>query len=478
MAIGRIQRSKTTLYPLITFVTLFVIATVIAVSFYLKSEGHRKTAEKLQSQTDELATASELRNIPALVGSRQGRESRISTLLGYVDTTTSLILGGVPEETSAEVKVESVEREVITTLAKLAASGVEIADANTAGLVPLIEKLRIKLDETTESQQALENQLENLQKKFDDAMAAGLEKEQMMQTEKGKLQEQVDTIEQNYNEIKALMEKTTAQQVQMLATDLDQTQEENRKLNQSLLKTQAELKMAEEKMQQVQKEMAKFISPDIEVAARKADGRILLIDDKNRIVHLDIGRDDRVYEGLTFSVYERNMPIPKDGKGKAEIEVIQVGKNISTARIIRSEINRPIIVEDTVANLVWDRAKINLFVIAGDFDLDADGHIDSNADYRIKTLVEKWGGNVAEDISVDTDFLVLGKAPQILRKPTFEELEMDPMAMDKYDSSVQRLTRYKQVQSRAQALSIPIFNYDRFLYLIGYKTQSAKPGAF
>jgi hypothetical protein len=50
--------------------------------------------------------------------------------------------------------------------------------------------------------------------------------------------------------------------------------------------------------------------------------------------------------------------------------------------------------------------------------------------------------------------------------------------MDKYEASLERLENYKQVRKQAEALNIPILNYDRFLYLIGYKNQSTRPGAF
>jgi hypothetical protein len=50
--------------------------------------------------------------------------------------------------------------------------------------------------------------------------------------------------------------------------------------------------------------------------------------------------------------------------------------------------------------------------------------------------------------------------------------------MEKYEASLQRLNQYKEVQGRAQALWIPVFNYERFLYFIGYKGQISKAGAF
>ena len=63
--------------------------------------------------------------------------------------------------------------------------------------------------------------------------------------------------------------------------------------------------------------------------------------------------------------------------------------------------------------------------------------------YKIKALIEKWGGRVADTVSIDTDFLVLGKAPNVRKKPTFEEMEVYPTAMEKYEASLQKLAHYR-----------------------------------
>jgi hypothetical protein len=218
--------------------------------------------------------------------------------------------------------------------------------------------------------------------------------------------------------------------------------------------------------------------PDNEVVAHKSDGQIILVDNSAKAVHLNIGRDDRVYSGLTFSVYDKNMPIPRDGKGKAEIEVYSVQQNTSMALILKSEIKRPIILDDNIANLIWDSDRTNVFAIEGEFDLNGDGKIEEDAVDKIKVLIGKWGGKVANSISIKTDFLVLGNPPSVLRRPTVTELEMDPMATERYETSRQKFTRYMEIQNQAQALLIPVFNYERFLFFIGYKTQSGRAGAF
>jgi hypothetical protein len=325
----------------------------------------------------------------------------------------------------------------------------------------------------------LQQQHDKLQGRFTDAMASGTEKEKTLLAEKKKYQQEVNDIKEDYAALKVLLEQSADQQVKTLDDQLRAEKDDNKILNQELLKTQAELTIAENRIKNVQDRLQKLVPPpDMEIAAFKPDGQIILIDPHTKVVHLDIGRKDGVYQGLTFSVYEKNMPIPKNGKGKAEIEVFNVGESISAARIIRSEISRPIVLDDTIANLIWDSDKKNIFVVAGDFDLDDDGSIDYDGENKISGLIEKWNGVSKDSISVGTDFVVLGSQPEIPRKPTFEQLEIDPMAMDKYEAALERLSRYKQVLKQANRFSIPIFNTERFLYFIGYKTQTTRPGAF
>jgi len=276
------------------------------------------------------------------------------------------------------------------------------------------------------------------------------------------------------------LEKKTEDQVKDLYSKLEQERTNHDETNKQLLRTQAELRTAEERIQRILTEKVWPIQPppDAMVKAFEPDGKIILVDDQTRIVHINLGSEDRVYRGLTFSVYDKNQPIPRDGKGKAEIEVFDVRENISAARIIRSEPKNPIVVDDVVANLIWDSEETNTFVIIGDFDLNGDGTNDPDAIEKLQGLVSKWGGRVAKSVSVNMDFVVLGTPPDVPPKPTLEETEIYPNAMERYEQAVEHLANYKLVESQAQALSIPILNADRFLYFIGYKTQAGKPGAF
>ena len=604
MPVSRRNQSNAMLYALVTFVGLFIAATAVAVIYYVKFEEQRTKAETFQDQKDELATNAEFQKRGALIGAKKSRETYLGKMVDYLDEMVALIIGGPPQPTSAEVKVDDANRKVRETLQLLAEQRLDnektaaktptsefvellakeqfstatenfdetikktlpaeklqevwkstlgqmgpfkkqigartekqlghdimfvtcefakgpldvkivfnnkaqvaglgfvptppdvlesyqgtseglagedlhigAIDPNTTGLVRIIEKLKTKLVNTTNTLAALNDQLEQLHNRFDDFQAETREKEQTLLAEKEKYVQQVYKIKQDYDKLEALMKQTTEQQVQTLMADKDKVEAQRDKTRDELLKTQAQLKMNQDRMKHVQQELWKVTPPpDSDVPAYKPDGKIMLVD--NQIVHLNIGSDNRVYRGLTFSVYEKNMPIPKYGKGKAEIEVFDVGKNFAAARITRSEKKRPIVVDDIVANLVWDSDKTNVFVVAGEFDLDGDDNIDYDGGDKIKALIKKWGGSVADTVSTNTDFLVLGRPPRVPRLPTVEDIEVDPMATEKYEAASQKFVHYNKIQSQAQALWIPVFNTERFLYFIGYKALVNKAMAF
>lgn len=480
MALGRGRQGDTKFYALIIFVGLFLICLTVAVIYYIKAENYMNKAATLQNQTDELASPAELRKIGKLVGEKQRKKSRLGTMLDYVDQMVALITGTVPDDGSAEVKVAAAKQQAKDTLESLAKEHDIKADApNSVGLIRTLEKSKTKLDDNKAEIASLRQQLSGLQGKFDDAMTASAEKEQTLLAEKEKYRQQVEKVQEDYNELKALTKQTSEQQVKTLMSQVDEERNARKALNQNLLKTEAELTLAQERIKLTLGKLQGIVPPpDSEVAAYKPDARVILIDDKTKVVHLNIGSDDRVYRGLTFSVYDKNMPIPKDGKGKAEIEVFNVSKNISAARITQSSPKNPIILDDIVANLIWDSEKTNVFVVAGAFDLDNDGELDYKAADKIKGLIEKWGGRAEDSISVSTDFLILGEGPKVSAKPSFEQTEVDPMAIERYEASLRQLKQYKEIQSQSQALSIPIFNGERFLYFIGYKSQADRPGAF
>ena len=479
MPARRRKQSNAMLYTLITFVGLFIVATTIAVIYYVEAEDKRTRLEETRGTIDELADSRELNALGSIVGTRTGRTTWLSTMVDHLDTATSMIVGGVPETTSAEVKVNNAKTKVANAL-KSAREYITITDPNTTGLVKIISDLISELNKTIDAKEALQKDLNNQIAQFDIAKKAYSNKEQVLEEEKNRLQALVNQMQADYADLQARLQKSTTDQIENYRRQLDQVKADLKEKEGTLLKTQAELNMTQDIMRQAQEEVRNIMPPpDPEALAQIADGKIILIDDQAKVVHLNIGTDQHVYRGLTFTVYDRSGAIPKDGKGKAEIEVFDVADTYSAARITESDPKKPVLLGDIAANLIWDSDKSNIFVIAGDFDLDNDGNIDENAPGRIKSLIEKWGGKVVDEISVDTDFLLLGDIPQVPdQQPTLEQQELDPRAMQRYETRLAQLNNYNQLQNQAQALWIPIFRFERFLYFIGYKGQVSKAGAF
>ena len=73
-------------------------------------------------------------------------------------------------------------------------------------------------------------------------------------------------------------------------------------------------------------------------------------------------------------------------------------------------------------------------------------------------------------MNVDTDFVVLGKEPQL---PSFSKEELDqPLNADKLAKAQAELDKYHEIIQTARDLHIPILNQNRFLYYVGYYEQA------
>ncbi len=482
MPAGPRRQTDTWLYATIALFILFVVTATLAIVFYVKFEEQRTLADNSLKQLREFASATEVQKIGTLVGTKKPQETYLGKMSRYLDQTVTLIVPGPPENTSAEVKVDNAVRKVSETLQQLTKQHPELAtsDPNATAMLQLADRLSAALQNSKDADLALGRQLDDLQNRFDDMTQVNREKEEKLLAEKEQYAQQVNRIQTDYSELKTLLEKNTAEQVQDLYARLQQEKDAGDKTNRQLLRIQAELRMSQDRIQRILKENVWPIKPppDTEVAAFEPDGRIILVDQQTKTVQINLGSDDRIYRGLTFSVYDKHLPIPRDGKGKAEIEVYNISKNISAARIVRSNPKNPIVEDDNIANLIWNSSKINTFVVAGDFDLNSDRIPDLDGIDKINALIEKWGGAVADTVSVNTDFVVLGSEPDVPRKPTFEETEIYPNAIERYERALDMLSQYRQVEKQAQDLSIPILNTERFLYFIGYKTQAGRPGAF
>ena len=473
MPAARKTQSNGKFTGMIILSALVLVSFTIAIISYTKYEKEKTRAQAAEGDLKNLGTKQQI----SRVGAKKG--TYLKTMLDYFDQTILAIAGGPLEKTSAEAKMNAINNRIAETITLVTEDPniIESLDPNTTGLIRIAELLTAKLKAKSQQVASLQEQLSNLHDDFEVHKKEAFETEKELLAQKAEHEKHVEEIKKLYDELKSVNSQTVQERIKDITDQRDTIATERDKLDNELLKTQAQLESTQNRLEKIQMQLEKIMpSPSMDVAALNPDARVILVD--NQVVHLNIGSDDRVYRGLAFSIYNKGMPPPKDGKGKAEVEVFDVSKNVSIARITRSQLKQPIVIGDIAANLIWDSDRTNLFVVAGQFDLDSDGDIEYDGVQKVESLISKWGGKTAENISIDTDFVVLGKPPRALKRPTLDPLELDPTATEKFEASKTKSDYYDRIKKQAQTLCIPVFNTDRFLYFIGYKTISARADAF
>jgi len=475
---GKQSQSNAMMYTVITFVGLFIIAITCAVIFYVKAEDYKTRLAADAAALNNLASRAEQPNLAKIVGTPEKNKSMIGTMVDLLDNMVRIITGEASKDVPATVKANDAGIKINQITEALFNDGI-IAGNENVSLIGIIQQLKSEHAAAAAGIRQLDQRYQKLQDDFDAADRESRFKDQQLIDEKNRFQALADDVQAKYDELRQIMDKSTTDQVQNIMDKLEKEQARVKERTLELLTTQEELAGVKESLKEA---IAKLdnIAPQLDeaVAAYKPDARILRIDSQANVVYLNVGRSDHVYRGLTFSVYDRSAPIPEDGKGKAEIEIYQIEDNVSAAKINESSRKNPIVPEDIVANLIWDSKTSNRFIVAGNFDIDDNGAIDSDGLDKIVRLVRRWGGRIVDKVTIETDFVVLGTRPIALARPTTEQIEIDPTVEQKYDASLELGRRYDEIFSQAATLSVPVINQKKFLHLTGYQSLASKSTPF
>ncbi len=213
-----------------------------------------------------------------------------------------------------------------------------------------------------------------------------------------------------------------------------------------------------------------------ESAVRRADGQVIQV---NRAgpVYINLGKGQQISRGMTFEVYSKEDGMPKGltpdellPAGKASIEVVNVGPGSSECHVIRLTAGQTIFEGDMIANLIYDPNVKWAFKVFGEFDVNQDGRASAAETEIVKRLVVDWGGKLTEKVDVDTDFVVLGKEPDV------KQLSKDPTPLEQRQNEIekQKLKEYEDVKNKALELHIPVLSQNRFLYMVGYYDQAKR----
>ena len=334
---------------------LFVIATTAAVIYYVKAEDFRTRATERQDELNKLASQEEIRTIGTIVGTRLPGQSNLGTVIEQLDQVVRLVKGAPVRVTSAEIKVAEARQAIQPLLEKarayvtLSIPAPAAADPNAAkktdsatpadpnavampdvALAALIDSLLAKLEQNKQEKAATDQELATLRQRFTDAVKDMNDTKQQLTAKVAGYEGQVSAIKADYAKLSAQLDQASKEQLGTIRGDLAKAQASAKQFNDDLLKAQAQLNVTEGRLQGALTQVSEIKpAPDKEAPAFKADGSVFLVDQAAGVVHINLGSDDHVYQGLTFSVYDRTAGIPRDGKPKAQVEVFSIDPKVS-----------------------------------------------------------------------------------------------------------------------------------------------------
>lgn len=287
--------------------------------------------------------------------------------------------------------------------------------------------------------------------------------------ENGRLKKQVEGYEseiKSYREGLAAAEEQMRKGISALEADFNSR---TKKLDGKITGLERENLTLVELVSKLRGEQSKAV---LSAQAEEAlvDGQIVAVSPNGREASINLGSKHKLQLGMTFAVYADGKQIKVDDKtneykrGKATLEVINVGDEIATCRITSETKGQPVVKGDVIANAVYDPKKVYKFVVFGNFDSNGDGTATPGERNDMITMVESWGGKVVNELAGDVDFLVLGERPVLPPKPG---ADVPFEVVQNYVKIEQEANKYDEYYKSAQATSVPILNQNRFSTLIG-----------
>jgi len=462
---------------LVVFVILFVTSAVLAIynmaeAGKLQTEVARNKSENAQYVTDPAKTNEQV--TAAVAAGRESGKSAIEAVIDERDVAVKQILG-----TNGNVKQATAQAQAALKSLRDRQKVVSVADGS--GLAPTVAMLANTLAAQVQEKNNLSAQLAAAQKSVDDTVAG----------QKGlndALTKQVEELRTKYTAAMTELQQyrtgvdTNVAGIETNAKgEIAKAQAAQAQLTQQVAQLQADLKKRTDEIGSLQRKLSLFRVNTKEPIVQVADGKINRLPGSG-LAYIDIGAGDQVVVGMTFEVYDKYTGIPALGQdglresdmpvGKASIEVMRISAGSSECRIIRQTPGQQLVEGDFVANLVLDpKTKYN-FVVYGNFDLDHNGIASPGDTEIVKQLVTRWGGKIQQTIDADTDFVVMGLEPKL--PELNDEQKQDPVANQQLEQKTAELNAYQDLIQKANQFSIPVMNQNRFLYYIGYYSQSPR----
>jgi hypothetical protein len=469
------QGSRTGLVTaLVIFVILFVTTTIL----YIYENAERRNLqdrtadlEKRQAELVSDATMSSADVTKLLEDARTASSTAMDTVLAQRRDLSKVIAG---EALPPAAVIQRSQTAIVAATAPNVAPEIP----KTASLTQVVTALSNRLAQANQDKANLQKQVEAANAEKAQVIAS---REQMRQEKDKQIADINAKVEQSLAETATYRQSNQGRVAaieQTTSRALGQAQEVNTQLTAKLNQSEATIQTMNRQIGDLTRRLKGIRVDTNESTIQKPDAKVARVPDNNTVV-IDRGLGDQIVQGMTFEVYDWQAGVPALGdgmregdmpKGKASIEVINMGPGYSECRVIRRTPGYGLVVGDLCVNLVYDATQKYNFVVYGDFDLANSGHANPGDADVIKRLITQWGGKVTNEVNVNTDFVIMGVEPKA--EPI--QPNDDAIVRQQKLEAQQALDKYLDTLKQATALNIPIMNQNRFLNFVGYVSQATR----
>ncbi len=442
-------------YALIVFVILTVAALGAFIYTLTVVQGARDDAQRAIEQVRRYGDP------PAYYQQEaQARSTRVFQVMDDDRKALATLVTGVPEHVAAHVQQQT----------DLLLQQVRLNHPNTINegdaLLTVVRNLDRKLTSANRDLRSRNDEVAKLQEQNRtlNASITGVKED---------FASQIDALNNRLSEVSAEFTRTMEQKDEQLS-GIESTAEQARE---ALTSAQQDWRLQEKQWDierqsldnriatlREQLEQVKPTSFDPTEILTKADGRVLRAIPGSSTVYVNLGEADGIKIGMGFEVFSPTRERGDSLRGKASVEVVSLQAHTAECRVTRTTPGRPIIEQDIIVNISYERGRKPKFVIAGAFDLNYDGVQDFDGRERVAGMIREWGGQVADELDSTTDFVVVGAAPTAT--PTVGG-DTDVVAAQKAAQEAER-EEFQDLLTEARALSVPVINQSQFLFLTGY----------
>jgi hypothetical protein len=479
MAVVRAKTSAS--YGLIIFlIFLIVVAITFAVVFYSNNAKLEQETALARKTIGELGTPGDVTEFksPTRFGAKElyPGKTPLRAAMTDVDKLRSSIAGNASASGTPASVLTDPDGGLITL--KVAAAG-----------FPKEQSLFDTIDQLLNQRSQNETRAKTAEANLASAQAAATGERTNYETDRTAWRQATQKLEEEKAQLTAQAqqaEKDHKDDVTKYESQIDTAQ---RDLADAARKNAVALKQKDDEITRISAEMARYKAQLAQFKPKnpadlsnERDGNVIRVEQNSDVVYINLGNAEHVSRGLTFAIYDPkyNISVGAEGPGheKASLEVIDIGEHESTARVTHVEPGQAVNVGDVIANPVYhaDRARKFHFFVYGDFDLDGDGTSTPGERQQLIRLIQNWGGVIDDQLTTQTDFLVVGALPGSSTR-VFDPGSEEDKALEQKRNNEQKV--YGDLVAKARDYSIPVLNSNRFLAMIGYyNTTVVHPALF